>query len=109
MNSVEQAQSALDTIKLGWLPTFSFLLARSSGNSDLYVGNQPVPVSSGSSMIGFVPWFLFNIFELPNKTKEASKRVEVSAADYLAVRTSVSAQIVAAYTVLLASQEEEVL
>lgn len=107
INRVERAQSSLDTIKLGWLPSLNFLIGRSSDNSDLYVGNVPVPTSSTAAFLAFIPAFMVNIFELPNKTKEASKRLEVSAADYLAVRTSISAQIVSAYATLLASREEE--
>jgi len=50
--------------------------------------------------------WVVNIIQLPNKTKEAEKNVEATASEYLALRTSIAAQVVSSYAVLLASIEE---
>jgi outer membrane protein TolC len=107
VKNVELAQASLETIQLGWLPSINLLAGRASGNTTTFVSNLPIPVTSSTGFLAFIPSFLVNIFQLPNQIKGASKKVEASAADYLAVRTSISAQIVSAYAVLLASHEEE--
>ena len=53
--------------------------------------------------------WLVNIIQLPNQTREAQKNVEATAADYLSLRTAISAQVVASYAVLLSSIEEDVI
>ena len=107
IKNVELAQASLETIKLGWLPSVNLLAGRASGNTTTFVSNLPIPVTSSTGFLAFIPSFLANIIQLPNQIKGASKSVEASAADYLAIRTSISAQIVSAYAVLLASHEEE--
>lgn len=107
VKNVELAQASLETIKLGWLPSVDLLAGRATGNTTTFVNNLPIPVNSSAGFFAFIPSFLVNIFQLPNQIKGASKSVEASAADYLAARTSISAQIVSAYAVLLASHEEE--
>ena len=107
IKNVELAQASLETIKLGWIPSVNLLAGRASGNTTTFVSNLPIPVTSSTGFLAFIPSFLANIIQLPNQIKGASKNVEASAADYLSVRTSISAQIVSAYAVLLASHEEE--
>lgn len=107
VKNVELAQASLETIKLGWLPSVNVLAGRATGNTTTFVSNLPIPVNSSTGFLAFIPSFLANIIQLPNQIKSASKNVQASAADYLAIRTSISAQIVAAYAVLLASHEEE--
>lgn len=104
--NIEIAQSSLDTIRLGWLPSFSFMAGRVHGTGVAVLPNLPVPIASASNFSAFLPMWIANIIQLPNQTKEAEKNVEATAADYLALRTSIAAQVVAAYAVLLASIEE---
>lgn len=104
--NIEIAQSTLDTIRLGWLPSFSFMAGRVQGSGVAVLPNLPVPISSASNFSAFLPMWIANIIQLPNQTKEAEKNVEATAAEYLALRTSITAQVVASYAVLLASIEE---
>lgn len=104
---IEIAQSELDTVRLGWLPTFSFLAGRVHANATVLLPNLPVPVSTASNFSAFLPMWIANIVQLPNKTKEAEKNMQSTAAEYLAIRTSVASQVVSAYAVLLASIEED--
>lgn len=104
--NIEIAQSTLDTIRLGWLPSFSFMAGRVQGNGVTVLPNLPVPISSASNFSAFLPMWIANIIQLPNQSKEAEKNVEATAAEYLALRTSISAQVVSSYAVLLASIEE---
>ena len=106
IKNIEIAQSALDTVRLGWLPTFSFMAGRVQGNSVTFLPNLPVPISSASNFSAFLPMWMANIIQLPNQTREAEKNVEAAASDYLALRTSIAAQVVSSYAVLLASIEE---
>lgn len=107
VKNVELAQASLETIQLGWLPTVNLLAGRATSNTTTFVSNLPIPVNSATGFLAFIPSFLANVIQLPNQVKGASKGVQASAADYLAIRTSISAQIVAAYAVLLAAHEEE--
>lgn len=107
IKNVEIAQSTLDTIRLGWLPMFNVLAGRVHSNSTVLLPNLPVPVSSASNFSAFLPLWIANVVQLPNKTKEAEKNVQASASEFLAIRTSIASQVVSAYAVLLASIEEQ--
>ena len=107
IKNIETAQSSLDTVKLGWLPMFTLMAGRVEGNSTAVLPNMSVPLSGGSSFAAFLPMWIANIVQLPNQMSEAKKKVEATAADYLSLRTAVTAQVVSAYAVLLASIEEE--
>lgn len=107
IKNIEIAQSALDTIRLGWLPMVNLLAGRVHANATVLLPNLPVPVSTASNFSAFLPMWIANIVQLPNKTKEAEKNVQATAAEYLAIRTSIASQVVSAYAVLLASIEEE--
>jgi multidrug efflux system outer membrane protein len=108
-NNIEIAQSQLDTIRLGWLPSVSLMAGRIHGDGTVLLPNLPVPLASAGGFAAFLPMWVANIIQLPNQTKEAQKRVDATASDYLALRTSVVAQVVSAYAVLLASIEEQVI
>ncbi len=105
--NIETAQSSLDTIRLGWLPMVSLMAGRVQGNSTVLLPNLPLPLSSTGGFAAFLPMWLVNIVQLPNQTKAAQRHVEATAADYLALRTAIAAQVVSAYAVLLSSMEEE--
>ena len=106
IKNIEIAQSSLDTVRLGWLPTLGFMAGRVQGNAMALLPNLPVPISSASNFSAFLPMWVANIIQLPNQTKEAEKNVEATASEYLALRTSITAQVVSSYAVLLASIEE---
>jgi multidrug efflux system outer membrane protein len=108
-NNIEIAQSQLDTIRLGWLPSVSLMAGRIHGDGTVLLPNLPVPLASAGGFAAFLPMWVANIIQLPNQTKEAQKRIDATASDYLALRTSVVAQVVSAYAVLLASIEEQVI
>ena len=105
--NIETAQSSLDTIRLGWLPMINLMAGRVQGNSTVLLPNLPLPLSSTGGFAAFLPMWLVNIVQLPNQTSAAQRQVEATAADYLALRTAIAAQVVSAYAVLLASIEEE--
>ncbi len=107
--NIESAQSTLDTIKLGWLPVVSLMAGRAQGNSTILLPNLPIPIANSGGFAAFLPMWLVNIIQLPNQTREAQKNVEATAADYLSLRTAISAQVVASYAVLLSSIEEDVI
>jgi len=104
---IESAQSSLDTIRLGWLPMVSLMAGRVQGDTTVFLPNLPLPLSSTGGFAAFLPTWIVNIVQLPNQTKAAQRQVEATAADYLALRTAIAAQVVSAYAVLLASTEEE--
>ena len=106
IKNIEIAQSSLNTIRLGWLPTIGMMAGRVQGNAFALLPNLPVPIASASNFSAFLPTWMVNIIQLPNQTREAEKNVEATASEYLALRTSVTAQVVSSYAVLLASIEE---
>lgn len=106
IKNIETAQSALDTVRLGWLPMVSLMAGRIKSNGAVQLPNLPLSLSSSGGFAAFLPMWVANIVQLPNQTKEAQKKVEVTASEYLALRTSITAQVVSAYAVLLASIEE---
>jgi outer membrane protein TolC len=106
IKNVETAQSSLDTIRLGWLPMINLMAGRVQGNTTVLLPNLPLPLSSAGGFAAFLPTWIVNVVQLPNQTKAAQRQVEASAADYLALRAAVAAQVVSAYAVLLASIEE---
>lgn len=106
IKNIEIAQSSLDTVRLGWLPTLSFMAGRVQGNAMALLPNLPVPIASASNFSAFLPMWVVNIIQLPNQTKEAEKNLESTTSEYLALRTSIAAQVVSSYAVLLASIEE---
>lgn len=107
IKNIESAQSALDTVRLGWLPMVNLMAGRVQGSGSVLLPNLPLPLSSAGGFAAFLPMWVANIVQLPNQTKEAQKKVEATASDYLALRTAVAAQVVSSYAVLLASIEEE--
>lgn len=107
VKNIETAQSALDTVRLGWLPMINLMAGRVQGNSTVLLPNLPLPLSSTGGFAAFLPMWVANIVQLPNQTKEAQKKVEATASEYLSLRTAVAAQVVSSYAVLLASTEEE--
>jgi outer membrane protein TolC len=107
VKNIETAQSSLDTIRLGWLPMINLMAGRVQGNSTVLLPNLPLPLSSTGGFAAFLPTWIVNIVQLPNMTREAQKKVEATASDYLALRTAISAQVVSSYAVLLSSIEEE--
>lgn len=107
IKNIETAQSALDTVRLGWLPMINLMAGRVQGNSTVLLPNLPLPLTSTGGFAAFLPMWVVNIVQLPNQINESKKKVEATAADYLALRTAVVAQVVSSYTVLLASIEEQ--
>ncbi len=107
IKNIESAQSALDTVRLGWLPIASLMVGRVQGGGTVYLPNLPTPLSSAGGFAAFLPMWVANIVQLPNQSNAAQKKVEATASDYLALRTAITAQVVSAYAVLLASIEEE--
>jgi outer membrane protein, multidrug efflux system len=105
--NIEAAQISLDTVRLGWLPTINLLGGPFKSEGIAIVPNLPVPLAGTGSFFAFLPNWVVNIIQLPNQTKAAEKNVEVSVADYLALRNSVAAQVVSSYATVLASIEEE--
>jgi outer membrane protein, multidrug efflux system len=109
IKNIELAQSSLDTIRLSWLPSFYFMAGRVQGNATTLLPNLPVPLSATGNFSAFLPTWIVNIIALPNKTKEAEKNVEATASEYLALKTSIAAQVVSSYAVLLASSQETII
>lgn len=107
VKAIEGAQASLDTIKLGWLPIFSFIAGRANGNSTINLPNLPIPIANSGGFAAFLPIWIANVIQLPNQMKEAQKNVDASASEYLALRTIIAAQTVSSYVVLLASIEED--
>jgi outer membrane protein TolC len=105
--NIEIAQSSLDTVKLGWLPSLNLMSGQLQSNGVVLLPNLPVPLVGTGSFFAFLPTWMVNVIQLPNKTKEAEKNVEITVADYLAMRASIAAQVVSSYALLLASIEEE--
>lgn len=106
IKNIETAQSSLDTVKLGWLPMVNLVAGRVQGNSTVLLPNMPLPLSSAGGFAALLPMWVVNIVQLPNQISESKKKVEATAADYLALRTAVVAQVVSSYALLLASIEE---
>lgn len=105
--NIDTAQSALDTVRLGWLPMINLMAGRVQGSGAVLLPNLPIPLSNAGGFAAFLPMWVANIVQLPNQTKEAQKKVEATTAEYLALRTTIAAQVVSSYAVLLASIEEE--
>ena len=105
--NIEIAQSSLDTIRLGWLPSIGLMTGRLHGDGVVLLPNLPTPLSSTGGFSAFLPIWIANIIQLPNLSKEAQKRLDATASDYLALRTSIAAQVVSSYAVLTASIEEQ--
>lgn len=105
--NIEIAQSALDTVRLGWLPTFNLMSGQIRTDGIALLPNSPVPLAGNAGFFAFIPSWVVNIIQLPNQTKQSEKKVEVTVADYLALRSSVAAQVVSSYALLLATIEEE--
>ena len=105
--NIEIAQSTLDTVKLGWLPSLSLMSGQLRSDGVVLLPNLPMPLAGTGSFLAFLPTWMVNVIQLPNRTKEAEKNVEITVADYLAMRASIAAQVVSSYALLLASVEEE--
>lgn len=105
--NIEIAQSALDTVRLSWLPSINLMGGRINSDGIVLLPDLPVPLSGTGSFLAFLPTWVANVIQLPNKTKEAEKKVEVNAAEYLSLRSAIAAQVVSSYATLLASIEEE--
>lgn len=106
IKNIETAQSSLDTVRLGWLPMVNLIAGRVQGNSTVLLPNMPLPLTSAGGFAALLPMWMVNIVQLPNQISESKKKVEATAADYLALRTAVVAQVVSSYALLLASIEE---
>jgi outer membrane protein TolC len=107
IKNIETAQSSLDTVRLGWLPMVSLMAGRVKSSGAVQLPSLPVSLSSSGGFAAFLPMWVANIVQLPNQTKEAQKKVEATASEYLALRAAIAAQVVSGYAVLLASIEEE--
>ena len=105
--NIEIAQSSLDTVKLGWLPSLSIMAGPIRSNGLVLLPNLPMPLAGTGSFLAFLPTWMVNVIQLPNRTKEAEKNVEISVAEFLAMRASIAAQVVSSYALLLACIEEE--
>lgn len=105
--NIEIAQSALDTVRLGWLPTVNLMGGRFNSDGLVLLQSLPVPLAGSGNVFAFLPTWVANIIQLPNQTKSAEKKVDATAADYLALRTAIAAQVVTSYALLLASIEQE--
>jgi len=105
--NIEIAQSSLDTVRLGWLPSINLLGGRFSTDGIALLPGLMVPLSGSGGFLAFLPTWMANIIQLPNQTKAAEKNVEVSVADFLAMRNAIAAQVVSSYATVLASFEEE--
>lgn len=105
--NIEIAQSALDTVRLGWLPTLSVMTGQIQSNGLVLLPNLPVPLAGTGGFFAFLPSWVVNIVQLPNQSKVAEKKLDVTVADYLAMRSSIAAQVVSSYALLLATIEEE--
>lgn len=105
--NIEIAQSALDTVRLGWLPTINLMGGRFNSDGLILLPNLPVPLAGTGNFFAFLPTWVANIIQLPNQTRQAQKKVDITAADYLALRASIAAQVVSSYALLLASIEED--
>ncbi len=107
VKNIEIAQSALDTVRLGWLPSINLMAGGINTSGSAVLPNLPIPLSNAGNFLAFLPTWMVNIIQLPNQTKQAEKNVQATASEYLAVRTSIAAQVVSSYAVLLSSIEEE--
>lgn len=107
IKNIEIAQSALDTVRLSWLPTINLMAGRFNSDGLVLMQNLPVPLAGSGNLFAFLPTWVANIVQLPNQTKVAEKKVDMTAADYLALRASIAAKVVSSYALLLASIEEE--
>lgn len=105
--NIEIAQSSLDTVRLGWLPSINLLGGRFSTDGIALLPGLMVPLAGSGGFLAFLPTWMANIVQLPNQTKAAEKNVEVSVADFLAMRNAIAAQVVSSYATVLASFEEE--
>ena len=107
--NIEIAQASLDTVRLGWLPTFNLMSGQLNSNGIAILPNSPVPLIGSTGFFAFIPTWIVNIIQLPNQTKQSEKQVEVTAAEYLALRSAIASQTVSSYALLLATIEEEVI
>ncbi|MCD8503699.1 MAG: TolC family protein [Burkholderiaceae bacterium] len=105
--NIEVAQSVLETVRLGWLPSVNLMAGRFNSDGVVLLQNLPVPLAGSGNIFAFLPTWVANIIQLPNQTKSAEKKVDATAADYLTLRTTIAAQVVTSYALLLASIEQE--
>jgi outer membrane protein TolC len=105
--NIEIAQSSLDTVRLGWLPSINLMGGRFDSDGLVLLPNLPVPLAGSGNLFAFLPSWVANIVQLPNQTKAAEKKVDATAADYLALRTAIAAQVVSSYALLLSSIEQD--
>ena len=106
LNSIEQAQAQLDTVKLGWLPSLNFIGGTVSGDTTLSVQGLSIPVNNMGGFVGFLPTYIINVLQLPTKQMQAGRVVEATQADYLAVRTAIIGQVTSAYFTILATEHQ---
>lgn len=110
LNTIEQAQAQLDTVKLGWLPSLNLFGGSINGNTTLFFQGLSVPVSNVGGFVGLLPTYLINLMQQPARQAQAGKLFEASQADYLAIRTAMIAQVTTAYAaVLVADRQGQIL
>jgi outer membrane protein TolC len=110
LNTIEQAQAQLDTVKLGWLPSLNLFGGSINGNTNLFFQGLSVPVSNVGGFVGLLPTYLINLIQQPARQAQAGKLFEASQADYLAIRTAMIAQVTTAYAaVLVADRQGQIL
>ncbi|MBU3552756.1 MULTISPECIES: TolC family protein [Polynucleobacter] len=106
INNIEQAQAQLDTVKLGWLPSLNFFGGSINGNTTLFFQGLSVPVANVGGFVGFLPTYVVNLLQQPARQNQAGQILEASQADYLAVRTTMIAQVTTAYVAVLVSERQ---
>ena len=106
INSIEQAQAQLDTVKLGWLPSLNFFGGSINGNTTLFFQGLSVPVANVGGFVGFLPTYVVNLLQQPARQMQAGQILEASQADYLAVRAAMIAQVTTAYVAVLVTERQ---
>jgi len=106
VKAVELANQALETVKLGWLPSLSLFGGRISGDTTLFFQGLPVPVSNVGGFVGVLPNYFVNMFRLPYEQRQAMELVDVARAEMLAVRAGVVGEVVSAYALFLSATNE---
>jgi outer membrane protein TolC len=105
-NAVRLANAQLKTVKLGWLPSLNIFGGRITGNTTLFFQGLPVPVADVGGFVGILPNYFVNLFRLPYEQRQAMEMVDVARAEMLGARLTIAGEVVKAYAVVVAAEQE---